>query len=164
MATQELTGASSADHPATNVATFPAIKPGHHLAPLALGAPGPKQRVIFIECPDFCTENHVENFVHFLDDVAHNGQAITISVPSFLIPDAAVFQWSARVSSDPTATDPQMRDSHVVLEGDTGIDAFLTPDMGDGVADDLEKLAAKLREAARTARLHNQFEAKAEVA
>ena len=142
----------------TNVSPFPVIKPGYHLAPVALGAPSQKQRIVWDECPDFCTESHVENFVHFLDDVTHNGDAFTISVPSFLIPDAAVFQWSARVSSDPTATDPQMRGSHVVLEGDTGIDAYLTPDMGDEVADDLEKLAAKLREAARTARLHNQFE------
>lgn len=156
MATQELSGAPGrTDQTGTNVRPFPAIAPGHHLAPLALGAPGPKQRVIFVECPDFCTENHVENFVHFLDDVAHYGDAFTISVPSFLIPDAAVFQWSARVSIDPTATDPQMRDPHVVLEGDTGIDAYLTPEMADSTADDLEKLAGKLREAARTARLHN---------
>lgn len=142
----------------TNVTPFPAIAPGHHLAPIALGAPGAKQRIIYGECPDFCTESHVENFVHFLDDVTHNGDAFTISVPSFLIPDAAVFQWTVRVSSDPVATDQQMRAAHVVLEGDTGIDAYLTPDMADEVADDLAKLAMKVREVARTARLHNQAE------
>jgi hypothetical protein len=140
----------------TNVAAFPAIAPGHHLAPLAIGAPGPKQRVLYGECPDFCTEDHVENFVHFLDDVAHHGKAFTVSVPSFLIPDAAVFQWAVQVSSDPAATDAQLREAHVVIEGDTGIDAYLTPSMANGVAADLRKLADKLDEAARTARLHNQ--------
>jgi len=139
-----------------NVSPFPAIKPGHHLAPAAIRRDNGASQIVYIECPDWCTEDHVENFVHYLEDVAHYGQAFTISVPSFLIPDAAVFQWSARTSSDPTATDPQMRDSHIVLEGDTGIDAYLTPDMGDDVASDLERLASKIREAARTARLHNQ--------
>lgn len=159
MATQELTGAPGVDHPTSNVHAFPAIKPGYHLAPVALGAPSQKQRIVWDECPDFCTESHVENFVHFLDDITHNGDAFSISVPSFLIPDAAVFQWSVRVSSDPTATDPQMRDSHIVLEGDTHFDAYLTPDMASETAADLRKLAAKLDEGARTARLHNQAEA-----
>jgi hypothetical protein len=141
------------------VSPFPAIAPGYRLAPVAIGAPGPKQCIVYAECADFCTESHVANFVYFLDDISHNGDAFTISVPSFLIPDAAVFQWSVRVSSDPTATDPQMRDAHVVLEGDTGIDAYHTADMANATASDLRKLADKLDEAARTARLHNQHQA-----
>lgn len=159
MATQELTGATAADQTPATVAMFPAIAPGHHLAPVAVGAPGLRQRIVWDECPDFCTESHVRNFVYFLDDISHNGDAFTISVPSFLIPDAAVFQWSVRVSSDPTAKDPQMRDAHVVLEGDTGIDAYHTADMANATASDLRKLADKLDEAARTARLHNQHQA-----
>jgi len=46
------------------------------------------------------------------------------------------------------------------IVGDEGsVDAYLTPDMASEAADGLRKLAAKLDEAARTARLHNEFEA-----
>ncbi|MFI6560368.1 DUF6907 domain-containing protein [Streptomyces sp. NPDC050534] len=156
MATQELTGASSVDHPATNVATFPAIAPGHHLAPVAIGAPGPEQKIVFVECADWCQTNHVAGWVHFIEDVDHTGEEFAVHVPSFLNEGKPAYTLSVTVGSDSMSTDPQMREAHVII-GDAGsVDAYLTPDMASVVADDLRKLAAKVDEAARTARLHNQ--------
>jgi hypothetical protein len=143
----------------TNVAAFPALKPGFHLAPLAVGAPGDSQQVVYIECPDWCTDDHVENFVHFLEDVDHKGDEFSVAIPSFWNDSTAAYQLTAALSSDPLSSDPHMRDAHIVM-GDSGsVDAYMTPDAADSVADDLIKMASQLRAAARTARLHNQFEA-----
>lgn len=142
----------------TNVTAFPALKPGFHLAPLAVGAPGDGQQVVYVECPDWCSEDHVVNFVHFLEDVDHKGDELTVAIPSFWNDKDAAYQLTATLSSDPLSTDLQMQAAHIVM-GDSGsVDAYLTPDMADGVADSLIKMACKLREVARTARLHNQFE------
>jgi hypothetical protein len=139
-----------------NVATFLAVAPGHHLAPVAIGAPGPKQQIVFVPCPDWCTTNHVAEWVNFLEDLDHTGDELAVHVPSFFNGDKPVYSLAASVCCDPMSRDEQMRAAHVIV-GDAGsVDAYLTPDMADGVADDLVKLAAKLREHARTARLHNE--------
>jgi hypothetical protein len=143
----------------TNVRPFPAIKPGHRLAPLALGVPGAGQQIVFVECPDWCTEDHVQNFVHFMEDVDHKGDEFAIAIPSFWNEQQAAYRLTAALASDPMAEDSRMRDAHVIV-GDSGsVDAYLAPHKADAVADDLIQLAAKIREAARTARLHNQHEA-----
>jgi hypothetical protein len=143
----------------TNVATFPAIAPGHHLAPVALGAPGSKQKIVFVECADWCQTNHVAEWVHFIEDIDHTGEEFAIHVPSFFNEGKPAHTLSATVGSDPMSSDPQMREAHVILGDEGSVDAYLTPDMASEAADDLRKLAAKLDELARTARLHNQHEA-----
>src|SRR5918999_1527980 len=115
MATQELTGASGTD----NVTPFPAIAPGHHLAPVALGAPGPKQQIVFVPDPDWCRTNHIADWVHFIDDLDHTGEEFAVHVPSFFNGDAPVYSLTAAVVSDPMSSDPKMRDAHVVV-GDKG--------------------------------------------
>jgi hypothetical protein len=142
--------------PPTNVHPFPALKPGHHLAPAAIQRGAESPQIVYIECPDWCTEDHVDNFAHFMEDVDHKGGDFSISIPSFWNGTEAAYQMTAALSCDPMSSDPQLREAHIVM-GDSGsVDAYLTPDMADGAADDLIKLAAKLREASRTARLHNQ--------
>ena len=145
--------------PPTNVATFPAIAPGHHLAPVALGAPGPEQKIVFVPCPDFCITNHVAGWVHFIEDVDHTGEEFAIHIPSFLNEGKPVYTLSATMGCDSMSSDPRMRAAHVIVGDEGNVDAYLTPDMASKAADDLRKLAAKLDEAARTARLHNQHEA-----
>jgi len=145
----------------TNVMPFPAVTPGHPLAPVAIGAPGPHQKIVFVECADWCTTNHVAQWVHFIEDVDHTGAEYAIHVPSFLNEGAPVYALSATVGCDTMSTDPQMRAAHVIVGDEGSVDAYLTPDMADEVAADLRKLAAKIEEASRTARLHN---AHAEVA
>lgn len=143
------------------VTPFPAIAPGHHLAPLALGAPGPDQKIVFVPCADFCTTNHVSEWVHYLEDVNHTGDVFAVEVGSFFNGDKPVYTLTAALGSDPMASDPLMRAAHIVV-GDAGsVDAYLTPDMADETAAGLEQLAAKIREHARTARLHNQVAAEA---
>lgn len=139
-----------------NVATFPAIAPGHHLAPVAIGAPGPEQKIVFLPCPDWCQTNHVAGWVHFIEDVDHTGEEFAIHVPSFLNEGKAAYSLIATVGSDSMSTDSRMREAHVVVGDEGSVDAYLTPDMADETAAGLERLAAKLRENARTARLHNE--------
>ncbi|WP_432137629.1 DUF6907 domain-containing protein [Streptomyces sp. bgisy154] len=138
------------------VAALPTISVGHHLAPVALGAPGPKQQMVFVPCPDWCTTNHVAEWVHFLEDLDHTGGEHSAQIGSFFNGDKPVYTLNTAVGSDPMSSDPQMRAAHVIV-GDAGsVDAYLTPDMADGTADSLERLAAKIRENARTARQHNE--------
>jgi hypothetical protein len=156
MAAEQLTGASvRADHPSSTVTAFTAIAPGHHLAPVALGAPGAAQKIVFVPCPDWCTTNHVSAWVHFLEDIDHTGHEFAVHVRSFLNPGKPAYTMTTAVGSDPMSSDPQMRAAHVIVGDEGSVDAYLTPDMADEAADDLERLVAKLRENARTARLHN---------
>ncbi|GAA3121972.1 DUF6907 domain-containing protein [Streptomyces echinatus] len=162
MAADQLSGASvRTNHPTS----IPAVAPGHHLAPVALGAPGPDQKIVFVSEPDWCRTNHISEWVHFLEDLNHTGDAFAVEVGSFFNGDKPVYTLSATVGSDPMSSDPQMRAAHVVV-GDAGsVDAYLTPDMAEAAAADLRRLADALDENARTARLHNEAaEAKAVVA
>ena len=141
------------------VTPFPAIAPGHHLAPVALGAPGPEQKIVFLPCPDWCSTNHVSEWVHFIEDVDHTGEEFAVHIPSFINEGKPVYTLSATVGCDSMSSDPRMRAAHVIVGDEGSVDAYLTPDMASEAADGLRKLAAKLDEAARTARLHNEFEA-----
>jgi len=141
------------------VTPFPAIAPGHHLAPVALGAPGPEQKIVFLPCPDWCSTNHVSEWVHFIEDVDHTGEESAVHIPSFINEGKPVYTLSATVGCDSMSSDPRMRAAHVIVGDEGSVDAYLTPDMASEAADGLRKLAAKLDEAARTARLHNEFEA-----
>jgi len=166
MAADQLSGASvRADHPTSKVTPFPAIAPGHHLAPVALGAPDAGQQIVFVPCPDWCTTNHVSAWVHFLEDLDHTGDGFAVEIGSFFNADKPVYSLNTALGCDPMSSDPQMRAAHIVVGDEGSVDAYLTPDMADETAAGLEKLAAKLRENARTARLHNAAaEAKAVVA
>ena len=138
---------------------FPVIAPGHHLAPVALGAPGPDQKIVFVSDPDFCTTNHVSEWVHFLEDLDHTGSEFAVHVPSFFNGDKPVYSLTAAVGCDPMSSDPQMRAAHVIVGDQGSVDAYQTPDMANELANDLRALADKLDEAARTARLHNEHAA-----
>ncbi|MEY9995859.1 hypothetical protein ABIE67_007891 [Streptomyces sp. V4I8] len=155
----KLSGAPERADQTTNVATFPAIAPGHHLAPVGIGSPGPEQKIVFLPCPDWCTTNHVSEWVHFIEDVDHTGEEFAVHVHSFLNPAKPAYTLTAAVGCDSMSSDPQMRAAHVIVGDEGSVDAYLTPDMASEAADDLRKLAAKLDEAARTARLHNQHAA-----
>jgi hypothetical protein len=141
--------------PPSTVHPFPAIAPGHHLAPVALGAPGPDQKIVFVQCADWCRTNHVSAWVHFIEDIDHTGDEFAVHVRSFLNPGKPAYTMTTAVGCDPMSSDPQMRAAHVIVGDEGSVDAYLTPDMADEAADDLEQLVAKLRENARTARLHN---------
>lgn len=165
MAAEQLSGTPMrADRPTSTVTPFPAIAPGHHLAPVALGAPGPDQKIVFVPDPDWCRTNHVSEWVHFLEDVDHTGDEFAVHVHSFFNDTRPAYTLTAAVGCDPMSSDPQMRAAHVIVGDEGSVDAYLTPDMASQAARDLRKLADKLDENARTARLHNQAEVEEVVA
>lgn len=137
----------------TNVHPFPVVKPGFRLAPARIGRKG-RMQTVYLQCPTWCTENHVENWNNDLEDVNHYGDMGGVAVPT-MERDFAQFEWYARIASDPIAAEPSLRAAHVLI-GDGGADeARLTPDMADEVADEIISFASEIRSAARTARLHN---------
>lgn len=137
-----------------NVTPFPAVKPGYKLAPARIGR-GDRKQIIYIECPNWCTQDHVENFRYDVEDITHYGDMSSVIVPT-MTSDHAHFVWSVQVSSDPTASEPSLRGAHVLIDDEDTDTARLTPDMADELADELIGLASDIRHAARTARLHNQ--------
>lgn len=145
--------------PASNVTPFPVIAPGHHLAPVAIGAPGQDPKTVFVPCPDWCATSHVSDWVRFIEDIAHTGDEFAVHIPSFTKVGEPVYTLTAVVGSDPMSSDLRLREAHVIVGDEGSVGAYLTPDMADETAADLRKLAAKIEEAARTARLHNQHEA-----
>lgn len=147
-----------ADHP-TNVHPFPAIKPGHRLVPATIGRSGHTQ-VVYIECPTaWCTQDHVADRQVAIEDVDHYSSIVGWSVDSMLDPGTAVHELYVRVHSDPSHELPELRTAHVLLGNGAPFDSYLTPDAADEAADELAAFVAKIRAAARTARLHNQHEA-----
>lgn len=74
---------------------------------------------------------------------------------SVLSPGETVHELYVRVHSDPSHPERQLRTAHVLLGNGAPFDSYLTPDDADQAADELAAFAAKIREAARTARLAN---------
>ncbi|MYW66291.1 hypothetical protein GTY65_19860 [Streptomyces sp. SID8379] len=131
------------------VQTPPATRPGFKLVPATIGSPTKGQALVYVECPNWCTEDHADEWQHSVDDVSHWGDYFGASIPSFTQDDAAL-DLSARVFADPYSADARMRGAHVLVETAAG-DRHLTSQMADEIADDLIKLAGKIREAARVA-------------
>lgn len=139
-----------------NVHPFPAVKPGYRLVPAKVEHSKDSSVIVYIECPTWCTEDHVGEPVRNIEDVTHYGDTASVYVPTFGY-GAYPIQMHATVSSDPAATDPQFRAAHVVVQ-DAGGNAYshLTPEMAERLADEAIGFASELRHQARTARLHNQ--------
>lgn len=152
----KLSGAPERAEQATNVATFPAIKPGHRLVPAKIGRTNETSVIAYVECPLFCIDDHVDEPVRNIEDIVHRGDTASVLVPTFGY-GAYPIQMHATIESDPTATDLQFRAAHITVQDASGSSySHLTPEMADRLADEAVKFAAQLREQARTARLHNQ--------
>ncbi|MFF7824220.1 DUF6907 domain-containing protein [Streptomyces rochei] len=142
---------------------FPAITPGHRLAPAKVGPRG-HQTVVFVECPNWCTEDHVEWPERYAEDIDHRGATgATWETECLTKPHDRVMSLDAWLHSDAMASDSAMRATHVVLDDET-TQAYLTPDMADRVADEIVSFASQLRQLARTARLHNAVNGSGSVA
>lgn len=139
----------------SNVAHFPGVKPGHRLAPAAIGRSFEAPQIVFVQCPDFCVEDHIADRQVAVEDIVHTSEVAHVGIGSFLSP-GLVFELYASIKSDAGATDPELRKAHIVLDDGSGEDAFLTEDMAEAVADKLIGLASEIRHQARTARLANQ--------
>lgn len=138
----------------SNVHAAPAIQAGFRLVPALIGTRAAHQ-LAYIECPNWCTEDHTE-YPYMLDDIAHQGDEAHVSVPSFDNAFGVAHCLDARLFSDPTSDDPRMRAAHVLVDDDTPLQAHLTPEMADRLADDFVAFASQLRHLARAARAHNE--------
>ncbi|QKZ22054.1 DUF6907 domain-containing protein [Streptomyces chartreusis] len=139
------------DKAATNVHPFPAIKPGHRLVPALIGNRKSAQ-VAYIECPNWCGDDHVTGPAA-LEDITHTSRSEDVHISSFLRRDDALLMF-ATIEQDPAAKNPLLRAAHVAVE-DGDAPHYFTPDMAEALADDLIGFASQLRHLARTARLHN---------
>lgn len=139
----------------SNLYPLPSAKPGHRFVPAKIGPTNDTSVIVLIECPVFCTEDHVGEPVRDLSDVMHRGDVADVYVPTFGY-GAYPIQMHAMVESDPAATDPQFRAAHITVQ-DAGGGAYshLTPKMAERVADAAIGFASELRHQARVARLHN---------
>ncbi|MFJ5306159.1 DUF6907 domain-containing protein [Streptomyces sp. NPDC088350] len=130
-------------------------QPGWHLAPARFGKPG-SQADAMVPCPDFCGENHVEDWKHHLVDLDHWGPTVADwDADSILNPGARLLALSARLYLDPNSDDPRMSGASVRVD-DESVDAFWTPEMTEQAADGLIAFAAKLYHLARQARTFNE--------
>jgi len=130
------------------------LAPGMRLAPARVGRPGHVQ-TIHIECPTWCTQNHVEDWQYDMEDIEHTGARFSVEVPT-MTGDEALYEWYGRVSSDPWSSDVRMRSAHVLVGDCSREDARLTPDMTDELADRVIAYGLELRAAARVARQASQ--------
>lgn len=136
------------------VATFPAIKPDHRLVPARVGRTNDTSVIVYVECPTWCTEDHVAESVGDAVDISHSSGSEGLYVRSLLktVPTHELF---AAIQSDPAASDPRLRQAHIVVEDRGNEYAHLTPEMTEELADKAVSFASHLRQLARTARLHN---------
>jgi hypothetical protein len=134
---------------------LPAAEPGYRLVPALVGT-FTRHQVAYIECPTWCTEDHTAE-PSALEDITHYADSDAVEIPSFTDPTTSAYMLYARLEADPVSSDPRVRDTHVLLwEDASAMEARLTPDMTESLADDLVAFAAQLRQLARAARQHNQ--------
>ncbi|MGW0904987.1 DUF6907 domain-containing protein [Streptomyces sp. NPDC002853] len=104
---------------------------------------------IYVECPEWCTVDHVAENENHVEDVWHGGEYADLNVPRMNSkPDLLAF---ARIGIDPLAADPDMREAFVMVD-DGGTDFYMKPEQAEEFADNLDAFAARIRDMARTAR------------
>lgn len=124
------------------------------LVPAKIGRTGHVQ-TIYIECPDWCIVDHSSR-EGCLDDVMHYSDGDVVQVLTLTDDESGHSEMYATISADPSASDVRLRAAHIVInDGASATDAYLTPDMGEELADELIAFAAQIRHKARTVRLYN---------
>lgn len=138
----------------TNVHPFPAIAPGHRLVPARVGRTNDTSVIVYVECATWCTVDHVAEPVGDAVDISHTSDPEGLYVRS-LLKTTPTHELFAALQTDPVASDPRLRQAHIVVEDGGNEYAHLTPEMADELADKAVSFASHLRSLARTARLHN---------
>lgn len=141
------------------ITPFPAVKPGYHLASAAIGRSGETPTIVGVFCPDWCTEDHVAAQQVAIEDIVHSSNTASFGVKSFL-GGSLVAEFYATIKQDPASHDERLRQAHIVFDNG-GDDGFQTVDEAEETVQRLLVLAADIQAKIRTARLHNQAEAKA---
>lgn len=114
------------------------------LAPAVVGG-----KRIHVECPSWCTIDHVADPEGFLEDLWHASEYADLEVPRMgQDPELLVF---ARLGIDSFSSDPAKRSTFVVVDNG-GEGHYMRPDQAEEFAASLEAFAEKIRDLARTAR------------
>ena len=132
----------------------PGVSPGFRLMPATIGRPGHTQ-VAWIPCPAWCEQDHLTDREVAIEDIDHYSRMSGWSIDSLLSPGEEVHSLYVRVHSDPSHEDHRLRAAHVLIGNGAPFDSYLTPDVADQAADELEAFAARIRATARTARAAN---------
>jgi hypothetical protein len=138
MAIANLTGAPErvVDHP---------TPPTRRIVPaLVDGAP------LLLECPGWCTLDHVRADETTLDEVYHSGESADLLTPDTGIVGAAQLMLFAQLNEDPWSGRKDLRGPAVVVNAG-GDDARLNAAQAMEYADGLEAFAAQVRAMARLA-------------
>lgn len=150
----------------TPITTLPAIplqptavsslRVGYRLVPASIGRPGNVQTV-YIQCPTWCHVDHAEVREVAVEDITHYGPGAFVQVPDMNDDDTAAFEWYVNVTSDPSASDPRLREAHLaVSDGASALDANLTDEQAEQLAGELERFAAEVRRALQVVRAANR--------
>lgn len=126
----------------------PAARP--RLVPARVGSSGCAQTV-HIEDPTWCVVDHMDR-VGCLEDVVHYSGFDIVEILTLLDDDSTHSELMVNISSDPTASDPRLREAHILINDATATDAHLTADMAEELADNLIAFAAQIRHKARIVR------------
>ena len=114
---------------------------------------GPETRIVpalidgtrvFIECPTWCTIDHVRENQKFLVDVWHSGEFADLEAPGPNgIPDLLAY---ARIGIDPFSSDETMRHPFLFVEdGSNAKGSYLDAENAEKFADTLVTFAEKIR-------------------
>jgi hypothetical protein len=111
----------------------------HRLAPALI-----KGRRIFVECPNWCTVDHIEVAENFVEDIWHAGDYANLKVPQ-LKRNMDLFAFARLGFDDETDT--------TVVHVDDNSEGFdMSPEQAEQFADNLEAFAAAIRAMAKTAK------------
>lgn len=70
------------DRTANNLYPLPEPKPGYRFVPALIGRPMDAGIVTWVECPRWCTVDHMASRSVFLEDVNHQGEPAALNLPS----------------------------------------------------------------------------------
>lgn len=132
--------------------------PQPRIVPAVVGRGGRSMQV-YIECPEWCTNDHSTGNVE-LEDITHYSMSDVAQVPTFFNADTSHTDLTLTVSSDPTSCDPRCREAHLLVDTGTDEEARLTPEMAEELADDLIAFASQLRHKARQVAAFNRKQAR----
>lgn len=123
--------------------TSPAGQPPSRIVPAVVSGTR-----IYIECPAWCTVDHVDSAENHVEGVWHGGDYANLNVSRIgREPDLLAF---ARLGIDPGSSDPEKRSAFVFVD-DGGEGYEMSPAQALEFADNLERFAAEIRGMAATA-------------
>ncbi|WP_432190179.1 DUF6907 domain-containing protein [Streptomyces sp. Tue6028] len=102
---------------------------------------------MYVECPTWCSTDHVAENVRLLEDLSHSGEAADLAIPGG--PGYRLLA-HARLGLDPFTEDVSERQPYVLVDNQS--EPFvLRPVEAEVFADRLEVFAARVRALARSA-------------